>query len=146
MRGPSVATMFAGSAPLLFIRSTVAPITPRSRPRRPQWAAPMIPVTGSPSSTGRQSAANMPRAMPDCAVTWPSASMTCGVSVSPCVPDTSKPKGVLMTNESSTSTATPECTWETSDRRACTASASAMRFDSTASGSSPDLPPRFRLP
>ena len=25
--------------------------------------------------------------MPDCAVTWPSASMTCGVSVSPCVPD-----------------------------------------------------------
>ena len=157
MQGPSVATIRSGWAPLDTIFSMVAPITPFCRPRRPQCAAPITPASGSAISTGRQSAANMPSATLFRDVTWPSASMTVGSPSFPValfspsvsssgffVPDTSNPNGWLMTNDSSTSTASPECTWLIRLIFAPSTSASALRLASTCSGLSPDLPPRLK--
>ncbi|KFI95785.1 hypothetical protein BSCA_1080 [Bifidobacterium scardovii] len=149
MHGPSVATMRSGAAPLATIASTVAPITPRSSPRRPQCAAPITPAAGSAISTGRQSAANMPSARPAREVTWPSAS-TVAAAPSTGVPDASNPYGVPGSapgsHSSSTSTATPECTWLIRDMSQPIALASAVRLARTRDGSSPPLPPRLQLP
>ena len=114
----------SGWAPLDTIFSMVAPITAFLQTATAAVRCADHAASGSAMSTGRQSAANMPSATFFWDVTWPSASMTVGSPSFPValfspsvsssgffVPDTSNPNGWLMTNDSSTSTASPECTW-----------------------------------
>ena len=69
MQGPMPARIRSGRAPSRVIAATVASMIPASAPRQPPCAAPMIRASGSANSTGAQSAARTPSAIPGAAVT-----------------------------------------------------------------------------
>ena len=73
MHGPMPARIRSGRAPSRVIAATVASMTPASAPRQPPCAAPMTRASGSANSTGAQSAASTPSAIPGTRVTMPSA-------------------------------------------------------------------------
>jgi hypothetical protein len=74
MQGPITATMRAGSASAVFIRSTVDWITPPSAPFQPAWAAATTPATGSANRMGAQSAVRTAQMIPGVVVATASPS------------------------------------------------------------------------
>src|SRR5690349_3838663 len=73
MHGPTAARISARRAPSPSMLAMVDSSTPPMAPRQPAWAAATTPATGSANSTGVQSAASTPTAMPLDAVTRASA-------------------------------------------------------------------------
>ena len=109
---------------------------PRAVPRQPAWTAAAAPVAGSHRSTGMQSAEKAARHTPASRVISPSASTVPG-----------SPGKAMRSARVTRRTRSPWTCWFFTRQSGSAPMAAQKRrkFSLTRSGSSPQLPPKFRL-